>query len=234
MSEEIKNNETIVENPAPEETEMPPAQEPLTLAVAVPNAVTIWNDDKALKKAMNAAKFLSKSAFAPPLYQNSPENCLIAYEMMTRTGLPALAVLQNLNVVQRKPCWSGAFCAALINSSGLFSKLDYEEVGVRGEPSWGIYATAIRNDTGKKCNSEIITMKMAADEGWLNKPGSKWKTMPKQMMQYRAAAFFARAYCPELMYGMQTIEEVQDVKGYTDENQTTVVTLDPKDGGANG
>ena len=228
MSEEIKN-EVIVES-APEEIEMPAAQEAAVVSVAVPNAVMIWNDDKALRKAMNAAKFLSKSAFAPPLYQNAPENCLIAYEMMTRTGLPALAVLQNLYVVQRKPCWSGSFCAALINSSGLFSKLDYEEVGVRGEPSWGVYATAIRNDTGKRCNSEIITLKMAADEGWLNKPGSKWKTMPMQMMMYRAAAFFARAYCPEIMYGMQTIEEVQDVKGYTDENQTTVVTLEKQGG----
>jgi hypothetical protein len=231
MSEELKQNEEI-EISSVDEMESTTSQDPVTLAVPVPTAITIWNDDKALKKAMKAATFISRSAFAPPLYQNSPENCLIAYEMMTRTGLPALAVLQNLHVVQRKPCWSGAFCAALINSSGMFSKLSYKEVGVRGEPSWGIYATAIRNDNGERCNSEVITLKMAADEGWLNKPGSKWKTMPKQMMIYRAAAFFARAYCPEMMNGMQTMEEIQDVRGYEEEVQQTVVTLDEGGGKA--
>lgn len=231
MSEELKQNETPVENPTPEVTELPEAQEPVALQVAVPTAVTIWNDEKSLKRAFKAATFLSKCAFAPKIYQNSPENCLIAYEMIVRTGLPAMAVLQNLSVIHGKPCWMGSFCAALVNSCGLFSKLDYVEVGKPGTPSWGIYATSIRNDNRRVCNSEVITLKMAADEGWLNKPGSKWKTMPKQMMMYRAAAFFARAYCPEIMYGMQTIEEVQDVKGYEEEGKQTVVTLENKDGG---
>ena len=54
------------------------------------------------------------------------------------------------------------------------------------------------------------------------------------MMMYRAAAFFARAQCPDIVLGIPTREEVQDLKGYTDENQTTVVTLDPQGGEANG
>lgn len=230
MSEEMKNQaETEQQNPAAEETELPAAQEPVALSVAVPTAVTMWNDDKMLKNAFRRASYLSKTAFAPPLFQNSPENCLIAVEMINRTGLPALAVLQNLYIVKGKPCWSGSFCAALVNGSGLFTELDYEYVGTPGELTWGCYAYATRKKTGKLCTSEVITMKMAADEGWLNKPGSKWKTMPKQMMTYRAAAFFARAYCPELMHGMQSFEEVQDVRGYEDEQKNTVVTLENKE-----
>lgn len=231
MSEELKQNDMPVENPAPEETELPAAQEPVALSVAVPTAVTMWNDDKTLRKAMKAASYLSNNAFAPPLFQNSPGNCLIALEMINRTGLPALAVLQNLYIVKGKPCWSGSFCAALVNGSGLFTELDYEYVGTPGHLDWGCYAYATRRSTGKRCVSEVITMKMAADEGWLNKPGSKWKTMPKQMMTYRAAAFFARAYCPEILHGMQSYEEVQDVKGYEEAPAATVVTLDPQEAG---
>ena len=44
MSEELKQNETPVENPTPEETGLPEAQEPVALQVAVPTAVTMWND----------------------------------------------------------------------------------------------------------------------------------------------------------------------------------------------
>lgn len=31
-------------------------------------------------------------------------------------------------------------------------------------------------------------------------------------MRYRSAAFFGRLYAPEIMMGMQTFEEIQDVK----------------------
>lgn len=48
-------------------------------------------------------------------------------------------------------------------------------------------------------------------EGWASKNGSKWKTMPDQMFIYRAAAFWQRAYAPELGMGLITTEELGDV-----------------------
>jgi hypothetical protein len=51
---------------------------------------------------------------------------------------------------------------------------------------------------------------MAKAEGWYTKNGSKWKTMPEQMLQYRAAAFWTRAYAPEIALGMHTAEEIHD------------------------
>jgi hypothetical protein len=55
-------------------------------------------------------------------------------------------------------------------------------------------------------------MKMAKAEGWVDKNGSKWKTMPELMIRYRAAAFFGRLYTPEIMMGMQTKEEILDIQ----------------------
>jgi hypothetical protein len=52
---------------------------------------------------------------------------------------------------------------------------------------------------------------MVQAEGWASKNGSKWKTMPDQMFVCRAAAFWQRAYAPELGMGLQTAEEVGDV-----------------------
>jgi hypothetical protein len=57
-----------------------------------------------------------------------------------------------------------------------------------------------------------VTMKMAKAEGWVDKNGSKWKTMPELMIRYRAAAFFGRLYTPEIMMGMQTKEEILDIQ----------------------
>ena len=61
------------------------------------------------------------------------------------------------------------------------------------------------------------------------KNGSKWVTMPEQMMMYRAAAFFARVFCPHALMGLQTAEEVQDVNGYDEPTQTKTITFNRED-----
>lgn len=59
--------------------------------------------------------------------------------------------------------------------------------------------------------SSPISLRMAVEEGWYTKNGSKWRTMPKQMLMYRAASFWTSAYAPELSMGMRTVEETQDI-----------------------
>lgn len=59
--------------------------------------------------------------------------------------------------------------------------------------------------------SSEISMKMAIEEGWYTKAGSKWKTMARQMLMYRSAAFWTRAYAPELSMGMRTEDEIRDI-----------------------
>lgn len=226
---EIKQNEIPAENPAAEETELPAAQEAVTLSVAVPTAVSMWNDPKMMNLSFRTARMLSTSAMVPSAYKNSPENCLVAIDIANRMGVSPLMVMQNLYVVQGKPSWSGSFCAAAVNGSGRFSPLEFVFVGEEGTPSHGCFARARRLSNGAVCVSETVTMQMAKSEGWLNKGGSKWQTMPKQMMMYRAAAFFARVHCSDILMGLPTYEEVQDTTGCTDEaKQGVVVTLDGK------
>ncbi len=58
--------------------------------------------------------------------------------------------------------------------------------------------------------SPEVSIQMALDEGWLTKNGSKWQTMPEVMLRYRAASLLGRLYAPELLMGLQTVEEVND------------------------
>jgi len=73
----------------------------------------------------------------------------------------------------------------------------------------------------------LVTIKLAKDEGWAGKTGSKWKTMPQLMLMYRAGAWFGRTYAPELTMGLQTREEAQDVIDIDDDGNvmTTVSEL---------
>lgn len=69
-----------------------------------------------------------------------------------------------------------------------------------------------------------VSVEMAINEGWYTKKGSKWPTMTKQMLMYRAATFWTNSYAPELSMGMKTEDEVRDIVDITYED----VTNDPK------
>jgi hypothetical protein len=69
-------------------------------------------------------------------------------------------------------------------------------------------------------------MEMAAAEKWIDKAGSKWKTMPQLMMRYRAAAFFTRQFAPEVSMGIMTSEEVIDITPIQNQKPTNQWTQD--------
>lgn len=67
--------------------------------------------------------------------------------------------------------------------------------------------------------SAPVSMRLAVEEGWYGKAGSKWQTEMKHLMlQYRAGSFFGNIHAPDIVMGMgQTTEEIAD---------TTVIDMD--------
>lgn len=164
---------------------------------------------------------------------NAIANCLIALNMSNRMGADPLMIMQNLYLIEGRPAWSSTFIIAGINSCGRFGTLNFEftELGNRDiqyqeSTGWGnkkqffdktaninefsCVAWAIDKATGNEVRSTPITLELAIKEGWYFKKGSKWLTMPRQMAQYRAAAFFGRVYAPEVTMGIYTKDEVED------------------------
>lgn len=154
-----------------------------------------------------------------PLEQNVVlANCTIALEMATRMQANPLMVMQNLYIVHGQPAFSSKFLIACINASKRFSPLRYEFKGEEGTDDYACRAIAYEaNDTKHKepLEGDWISIRMAKAEGWTSKKGSKWLTMPTQMLRYRAAAFWQRAYCPEISMGLLTAEEAQDAFAQT-------------------
>lgn len=160
---------------------------------------------------LEQAKFLSNSTIVPVQYQRKPENCYIAIDMANRMGVPVMMVMQNLYIVQGKPSWSGTAIKSMLENSGKFEDLETVYVGQPNTDNWGAFVTAKLKKNGKVLKGATVTIKTAKDEGWYNKSGSKWKTMPELMLTYRANAWFARQFAPELLMGLQSVEEVEDI-----------------------
>jgi hypothetical protein len=162
--------------------------------------------------AQRIAQTLSESGLVPEIYRLKPANCLIALEMANRIGVSPLMVMQNLHVIKGKPSWSSPFIIASINTCGRFQALKFRSVG--GQPATEAYGyeAYTKDKSGEELVGPAITWKMVKSEGWLDKDGSKWKTMPELMFRYRAAAFFGRLYAPDILMGMQSSDEVIDVE----------------------
>lgn len=170
-----------------------------------------FSDSDSFQLAQRVATALSKSTLIPKDYQNNLPNCLVALNMANRLNADPLMVMQNLYVVHGRPAWSSQFLIATANKSGKFSPLRYRFTGTKGKDDFGCVCSAIDRETGEVLEGTEITIGMAKAEGWHDKSGSKWKTMPEQMLRYRAAAFFVRCYAPELSLGLQTAEETEDI-----------------------
>lgn len=160
------------------------------------------------------AKALTASTIVPETYRNNIGNCIIAIEMAERMGTPPLMVMQNLYIVHGNPAWSSKYLVGCINASKRFTTLRYEFRGEEGKPDYGCRCFAYEahdKDHKEPLYGDWITMDMANKEGWTKKSGSKWLTMPNQMLRYRAAAFWQRVYCPEISMGLLTSEEAEDI-----------------------
>lgn len=161
--------------------------------------------------AQRAAKCLSMSTLVPKEYQNNLSNCIVALNMAQRIGADPLMVMQNLVVVHGRPTWSSQFLIATFNSCGRFSAIRYEFFGEPGKDDYGCRAVATELATGEKLAGTDVTIAIAKKEGWYGRNGSKWQSMPQQMLQYRAASWFVRTIAPELSMGLHTSEEIHDV-----------------------
>lgn len=162
--------------------------------------MSIYSDVSLYDKFYKIAEGLSKTELVPQSYRNKPESCLLAIDLARQIGCKSpFFIMQNLNMIQGKPSWSGQYCAAAVRAN--FKNVKLEWKGKDDEEGCGCRVVA-QDSNGNECIGTWVTMKMAKAEGWLDKTGSKWKTMPLQMLQYRAFAFFARVNCPEKLLGL--------------------------------
>lgn len=182
-------------------------------------------DSQSFELAQRVAKCFAASSLVPKAYQQNLPNCVIALNMAARMGADPMMVMQSLYVVHGTPSWSAQFLIATFNKCGKFSSIRYDFVGTEGQDDWGCRAKAVELSTGDLLTGPLVTIAIAKKEGWFQKSGSKWQTMPEQMLRYRAAAWFVRTIAPEIAMGLQTAEEMRDVVDMDREGETYLVPV---------
>jgi hypothetical protein len=163
---------------------------------------------KSFELEQRRAGALAKSAFFPDSLKNDIASAVIVYDLANRMNISVMEVAQSIYIIYGRPSFSTSFLVARLNQSGL----------IRGSLKTVISddlqtckCTAIDEATGEENAGMTVTMKMAKAEGWIDKKGSKWVTMPELMLRKRAQSFFIKEFYPQVMFGLQTSEEAGDI-----------------------
>lgn len=183
------------------------------------NAITRANSDPAagpLAYLTDAASFehiwrvgkaFAASRMVPAHFQGKPEDCFVALQMAVQLGVNPLLALQNITVISGRPGFNAQFAISLANQRGPFKgPITWTTAGKGAELA--VTAQAVIAATGEKV-TVTVDMGMAQAEGWTRNP--KYKSIPEQMLRYRSATWLIRLYCPEVLMGFSSTEELQDL-----------------------
>lgn len=209
MSERAK----VLEMPPGPETDNP-ADRPLPARAA--RIARSWTlVPSSLGEAMEIAKLIADSDFAPKDYKGKPANVLIAIQMGADVGLAPLQSLQNIAVINGRPAIWGDAALALVQSSGVLERFHECFEGTPGQDGYAAVCIAKRKgfpDEVRRTFSvaDAKLAKLWAKTGRDGQP-TPWVTYPYRMLQMRARGFTLRDVAPDRLMGLILCEEAMDL-----------------------
>lgn len=196
--------------------------------MVVNSDASLMMNPQVFEHMQRVCKVYANSNVVPQQFQGNLANCMIAYELAYRMQVNVFMLMQSMYVVSGKPGLEAKLAIALVNTRGPFRGTIQFQVE-RDQKGFPVACTAyaVLKSTGDRCETRV-TWDVVEREGWNKKSGSKWQTMPEQMFKYRSAAWLARTYCPEVLMGMHTVDELEDTYNNTRYIQSTArQTFDP-------
>lgn len=160
---------------------------------------------KSLEEAMNLAKLISDSDLAPKDYKGKPGNTLIAIQMGAEIGISPMRAIQNIAVINGRPCLWGDLGKALLLARGCrIEERDLKDVKRLGE-GW----CRITRPDGSEPIVRTFSIDDAKTAGLWGKQ-SPWSGYPSRMLMWRAFWFAARDGAADFLSGFAGAEEVRD------------------------
>ena len=146
---------------------------------------------------------LANSNLLPDAFKGNVPNILIAMDTANRFGIAPIEVMKHCHVIKGKLAFDSKMIIALVNRSGRFDGpiqywLDENETE----------CVAYAFIKGQQYTGPKVTLAMAKANRW----GALWNTLPSMMLRYRAAVFFTRLFAPEIILGLDDIQEQQDIQ----------------------
>ena len=175
------------------------------------DAADLFVSPAAFEHTQRVAKVFTASALVPQHLRQNVADCILALAIARRMNEDPVSVMQNIYFVGGKAGWMAQYMIARANKAGVFKgPIRWRSTG-EGD---ALEVTAFGTLAETKDEANVtVTMKMAKAEGWTR--NTKYSTMPEHMLRWRAATMLIRLYCPEVMMGLPTDVEMQDMAAAT-------------------
>lgn len=153
-------------------------------------------------EAMQFANAIAKSRFCPRDYQHKPEDILVAMQMGLEVGLKPMQALQNIAVINHRPCLWGDGALAIVQASGQLESIEEVMEGT-------VALCRVKRKGLAKAITRTFSLEEAQKAGLLKKPGP-WQDYRNRMLQMRARGFALRDAFADVLKGLTIREEVED------------------------
>lgn len=161
-----------------------------------------------MDEAMNLATTLAGSGMVPAFYENKPKAILVAMMWSHTLGIPLIQGLQYIAVINGRPCMYGDGLLAVVRASGLLQDIK-EEVIETPDKKLVATCTVWRKGTQTPVSNSFSQDDAIKAGRWNNTP--TWKGYPKRMLKMRARAYSLRDAFPDVLTGMASAEEQEDI-----------------------
>lgn len=164
-----------------------------------------------LEERLRYAQTLAESGLLPGAFRRQPANVVYAMEYADALGLPVIAAITGIHVIDGKPTASAALIGALVRRAG-------HRLRITGDDDRAVVEITRRDDPDYVFRS-VWTVERAARAGLCQirdgRPYARdsrgrplpWELYPAAMLKARALTECARDACEEVLYGLHYTPE---------------------------
>lgn len=149
-------------------------------------------EQNGLDAKLRYAEMMAQASLLPPAYRKQPANVLLAIEHGEMLGLPPLAAIQMIHIIDGRPAASAGLISALVRRAGHRLRVTGDETSAT--------ATVVRSDDPEFTYTATWDLDRAKSAGLLGK--TNWRTYPAAMLKARAVSEVARDACQEALCGL--------------------------------
>ena len=161
-----------------------------------------------MTEALEFARMVSNSSFCPKDMRGKPGDVLIACQMGSEIGLSPMQAMQNIAVINGRPCIWGDAALAVVQG---FHAYEYHKEWHEGFIVDGSRkAICLVKRAGQDEYRKEFSIDDAKKAGLWGKVGP-WSQYPDRMLQMRARAFAIRDKFADALRGINVREEVIDI-----------------------
>ena len=140
-----------------------------------------------------------------PKGMEKTETVFVAIQFGMEVGLSPMAAVQNLAVVNGRPCLWGDALLGLVRGSGLLVGIIETTTG-EGDATTAVCTVTRRDDPGETVGK--FSVADAKRAGLWGKAGP-WTNYPRRMLTMRARGFALRDKFPDVLKGLYAREEIE-------------------------